>query len=81
MVSDAGRLDDLMIFGVKKVIAYLSAFTLLSPGDVIATGTPGGVGMSRTPPVFMKAGDMVEVEISRVGLLRNTVVDEALGGA
>ena len=48
----------------------------LEPGDVIATGTPSGVGMSRTPPLWMKAGDVVEVEISHIGTLRNTIVDE-----
>jgi 2-keto-4-pentenoate hydratase/2-oxohepta-3-ene-1,7-dioic acid hydratase in catechol pathway len=64
---------DLMIFPVPAVIQYLSTFTTLEPGDVIATGTPGGVGFKRTPPLFMQAGDTIEVEIDRVGLLRNTV--------
>ncbi len=64
---------DLMIFSVPVVINYLSAFTQLEPGDVIATGTPGGVGFKRTPPLFMKAGDKIEVEIARVGLLANSV--------
>jgi len=64
---------DQMIFDIPTVIAYLSAFTELRPGDVIATGTPGGVGFKREPPVFMKAGDTVEVEISSVGTLRNPV--------
>jgi len=64
---------DLMIFSVPVVINYLSAFTQLEPGDVIATGTPGGVGFKRTPPLFMRAGDRIEVEIERVGLLANSV--------
>lgn len=64
---------DRMIFPVPVLIAYLSAFTELQPGDVIATGTPGGVGAKRTPPVFMQAGDEIEVEIGGVGLLRNPV--------
>ena len=64
---------DLMIFSVPIAINYLSSFTQLEPGDVIATGTPGGVGFKRTPPLFMRAGDTIEVEISKVGLLRNSV--------
>lgn len=64
---------DLMLFPVPVLINYLSTFTELQPGDVIATGTPGGVGFKRTPPLFMRAGDTIEVEIDRVGLLRNTV--------
>ena len=65
-----------MIFPIPKIIAYLSTFTELEPGDVIATGTPHGVGLGRTPPLWMKAGDTVEVDIDGVGILRNTVVDE-----
>lgn len=69
-----------MIFPVAKIIAYVSAFTPLSPGDVIATGTPGGVGAKRTPPLWMKPGDRVEVSIGHIGTLSNTVTDEdALG--
>jgi 2-keto-4-pentenoate hydratase/2-oxohepta-3-ene-1,7-dioic acid hydratase in catechol pathway len=67
---------DLMITGITALIAYCSAILPLLPGDVLVTGTPGGVGAKRTPPLWMKAGDVVEVEISRVGLLRNSVVDE-----
>jgi len=67
---------DLMIFDVPTVIEYLTGFTELLPGDVIATGTPGGVGFKREPPVFMKAGDVAEVEISGIGVLRNPVVAE-----
>jgi 2-keto-4-pentenoate hydratase/2-oxohepta-3-ene-1,7-dioic acid hydratase in catechol pathway len=68
--------DDL-IFSVPRLIEYCSTFTLLNPGDVIITGTTGGVGAFRDPPLWMKPGDLVEVEISRIGVLRNTVVDEA----
>ena len=66
-----------MIFDIPRQIEYCSAFTRLEPGDVIVTGTPGGVGSRRTPPLWMKAGDVVEVEIDRIGLLRNRVADEA----
>jgi 2-keto-4-pentenoate hydratase/2-oxohepta-3-ene-1,7-dioic acid hydratase in catechol pathway len=66
-----------MIFDIPRQIEYCSAFTRLEPGDVIVTGTPGGVGSRRTPPVWMKSGDVVEVEIDRIGLLRNGVADEA----
>jgi len=64
---------DGMIFSIPEQIAYLSKFTALLPGDVIATGTPGGVGVKRTPQLFMKAGDVVEVEISGIGLLSNRI--------
>lgn len=67
---------DQLIFDIPTVIAYISTFTELVPGDVISTGTPGGVGFKRTPPVFMKEGDVVEVEISDIGVLRNPVVAE-----
>jgi 2-keto-4-pentenoate hydratase/2-oxohepta-3-ene-1,7-dioic acid hydratase in catechol pathway len=65
-----------MIFGIPQQIEYCSSFTRLEPGDVIVTGTPGGVGSRRTPPLWMKPGDVVEVEIDRIGLLRNGVADE-----
>lgn len=74
-VMQQASLADL-IFTVPVIIEYLSAFTTLSPGDVIATGTPGGVGDRRDPPVYMKNGDVVEVDITHVGCLRNTVQDE-----
>jgi len=74
VVQDA--LISQMIFDIPRQIEYCSAFTRLEPGDVIVTGTPGGVGSRRTPPLWMKPGDVVEVEIDRIGLLRNTVVDE-----
>lgn len=63
-----------MIFDVPHLISYLSTFTELVPGDVIFTGTPGGVGARREPPLFMKPGDKVEIEIEKVGLLVNSVV-------
>jgi 2-keto-4-pentenoate hydratase/2-oxohepta-3-ene-1,7-dioic acid hydratase in catechol pathway len=67
--------DDL-IFPVPNLIEYCSTFCTLLPGDVIITGTTGGVGAFRGPPLWMKAGDVVEVEISRIGILRNFVIDE-----
>lgn len=63
-----------MIFGVAEIVSYLSQTMTLEPGDVIATGTPYGVGFARTPPVFLLHGDVVEVEIDHVGALRNPVV-------
>jgi 2-keto-4-pentenoate hydratase/2-oxohepta-3-ene-1,7-dioic acid hydratase in catechol pathway len=68
---------DLLIFDIPALIAYITTFTELVPGDVISTGTPGGVGSKRQPPVWLKAGDVFEVEISGIGVLRNPVVDEA----
>ena len=64
----------MMIFTIPELIAYISTFTELEPGDVIVTGTPGGVGFKRNPPVLMRDGDVVEVEVGGVGTLRNTVV-------
>jgi len=66
--------SDLLVFGFAEIIEYCSTFTELVPGDVIATGTPGGVGGARKPPVFMDAGDVIEVEITPIGTLRHTVV-------
>ncbi|MCU1489810.1 MAG: putative fumarylacetoacetate hydrolase [Acidimicrobiaceae bacterium] len=65
-----------MIVSVPRAIEYLSSFTTLRPGDVIATGTPGGVGAGRTPPVWMQPGDVIEVEIEGIGTIRNRVVAE-----
>lgn len=65
-----------MIFDVRKLIEYCSTFTELAPGDVIVSGTTGGVGAFREPSVWMKPGDEVEIEISRIGILRNSIVDE-----
>jgi len=67
---------DLLIYSVAQIIAFCSDFTPLAPGDVIATGTPEGVGHRRDPPLWMKPGDVLEVEISGIGVLRNRVVDE-----
>jgi 2-keto-4-pentenoate hydratase/2-oxohepta-3-ene-1,7-dioic acid hydratase in catechol pathway len=72
-----GRLDDLT-YGVAALIAYISRFTELNPGDVIITGTPSGVGFARTPPIYLRDGDTVEVEIKGVGTLINPVVAESL---
>jgi 2-keto-4-pentenoate hydratase/2-oxohepta-3-ene-1,7-dioic acid hydratase in catechol pathway len=68
-----------MIFDIPRIIEYCSSFTPLAPGDVIAAGTPGGVGAKRVPPLWMKPGDTVEVEIDRVGLLKNGIVAEGGG--
>lgn len=65
-----------MIFDIARQIEYCSTFTRLEAGDVIVSGTPGGVGAKRNPPLWMKPGDVVEVEIDRLGILRNTVVAE-----
>ncbi len=67
---------DQLIFPIPRLIAYCSSFTPLQPGDVIITGTPGGVGDRREPPVFLKPGDVVAVEISGVGRLVNPIVAE-----
>lgn len=67
---------DQLIFKVPRLIAYLSTFTELVPGDVIATGTPAGVGLSRKPQRWLRPGDVFEVEITGLGTLRNTVADD-----
>jgi 2-keto-4-pentenoate hydratase/2-oxohepta-3-ene-1,7-dioic acid hydratase in catechol pathway len=67
---------DRLIYSIPKVIKFVSDFTALAPGDVIATGTPAGVGHRRTPPIYMKPGDVLEVEITGIGTLRNPVVAE-----
>jgi 2-keto-4-pentenoate hydratase/2-oxohepta-3-ene-1,7-dioic acid hydratase in catechol pathway len=64
-----------MIFGVRAILAHLGRILTLSPGDVIATGTPAGVGAGRRPPEFLKAGDVVEAEVAGVGVLRTTIID------
>jgi 2-keto-4-pentenoate hydratase/2-oxohepta-3-ene-1,7-dioic acid hydratase in catechol pathway len=61
---------------IPRLIEYSSTIFDLVPGDVIATGTPAGVGFTRKPPVFLTPGDVVEVEIENIGVLRNPVVDE-----
>jgi 2-keto-4-pentenoate hydratase/2-oxohepta-3-ene-1,7-dioic acid hydratase in catechol pathway len=65
-----------MIFSVQKIIEYVTEWTPLKPGDLIVSGTMGGVGFARTPPIFMKPGDIAEVEIEKIGVLRNTIEDE-----
>jgi 2-keto-4-pentenoate hydratase/2-oxohepta-3-ene-1,7-dioic acid hydratase in catechol pathway len=75
VVMQQGRVADL-VFDIAALVEYCSVFTELLPGDVIATGTPGGVGAARTPQVWLKAGDLVEVDIPGVGLLGCPVADE-----
>lgn len=74
VLQDANT-DD-MIFDVATLVVELSTVMTLEPGDVIVTGTPEGVGYPRTPPIWMKPGDTVEIEVDRVGVLRNSVIDE-----
>ncbi|NCF13859.1 MAG: 5-carboxymethyl-2-hydroxymuconate isomerase [Gammaproteobacteria bacterium] len=75
-VMQQGSVADL-VFDIPTLIEYCSTFTELQPGDIIATGTPGGVGAARTPPVWLRDGDLVEVDISGIGVLRNPVQDES----
>jgi len=70
--SDVGQL----VFSIPEMIAYFSQIWEFAPGDIIATGTPSGVGVRRDPPVFMKEGDVFEVELSGIGVLRNPVINE-----
>jgi 2-keto-4-pentenoate hydratase/2-oxohepta-3-ene-1,7-dioic acid hydratase in catechol pathway len=77
VMQDASTAD--MIFPVERLVSELSQGTTLLPGTAILTGTPGGVGMARKPPVYLRHGDIVEVEVERIGVLRNTVWDD--GGA
>lgn len=63
------------IFSIARIVSYLSSFLTLEPGDVIATGTPQGIGAKRTPPVWLKPGDTVEIDVERVGVLSNTVAE------
>ncbi len=76
VVMQSGNTADL-IFPVAELISTLSEAITLQPGDVIVTGTPAGIGWARKPPVFMKDGDICEVEIDGIGILRNPVRDEA----
>ena len=75
VVQEASTSD--MVFDVATLVATISEAITLKSGDVIVTGTPSGVGLGRKPPLFMKAGDVVEVEIERIGVLTNPIVDEA----
>ncbi len=74
MVQDANTRD--MIFDVATLVAACSEAMALVPGDLIITGTPAGVGLARKPPLWMKPGDVCEVEVEGVGVLRNPIVDE-----
>ncbi len=67
---------DQLIFSIPTLIEYISTVMTLEPGDVIVTGTPSGVGVKREPPLFMKPGDRVEVEVTKLGLLSNPIVEE-----
>ncbi len=75
-VMQRGQISEL-VFDIPALVEYCSSFTELLPGDLIATGTPGGVGAARTPPQWLVAGDLVEVDISGVGVLSNRVRDES----
>jgi 2-keto-4-pentenoate hydratase/2-oxohepta-3-ene-1,7-dioic acid hydratase in catechol pathway len=74
-VMQKANLSDL-IFPIPKLINYISSFTTLAVGDVIVTGTPGGVGDRRDPPIYMKPGDVVEVDIGKVGILMNFITED-----
>ncbi|MBL0371900.1 fumarylacetoacetate hydrolase family protein [Rhizobium sp. KVB221] len=76
VVQDASISD--MVFSVAKLISILSGFMTLVPGDVIVTGTPSGVGLARKPQLFMKDGDVCEVEIERIGILSNPIKDRSV---
>nr|WP_245216032.1 fumarylacetoacetate hydrolase family protein [Pararoseomonas baculiformis] len=75
VMQDSNTSD--MIFSVPRILAIVTEVMTLEPGDIIATGTPSGVGYPRKPPVFMKPGDTIEIEIEGIGILSNTVEDEA----
>jgi 2-keto-4-pentenoate hydratase/2-oxohepta-3-ene-1,7-dioic acid hydratase in catechol pathway len=75
VVQDASTSD--LIFPVAELIAYVSTAMVLRPGDIIVTGTPSGVGFARKPPLFMKNGDVCEIQIEKIGTLRNPIRDEA----
>jgi len=80
-VNGETRQDDTtanMLFSIPDLIGYISTFTTLKPGDVIATGTPTGAGARSDPPRFLTPGDFVEVEVAGVGVLLNTVADEQI---
>ena len=80
-VNGEVRQDDLlsnMVFPVRREIEYISTFMTLEPGDIIVTGTPTGSGARLDPPQYLKPGDVVEVEVDGIGILRNTVEDEKI---
>jgi len=74
-MQDANTSD--MIFSVAETIALLADVLTLEPGDVLVMGTPAGVGQARNPPVWMKAGDTIAIDIERIGTLVNPIVNEA----
>ena len=74
IVQDASTAD--LVFDIATLVVFISEFTTLLPGDILVTGTPAGVGAARKPPLFMKDGDVCEVEIEGLGVLRNPVIDE-----
>ena len=65
-----------LIFSIPRLISYLSGIVPLAPGDLIFTGTPPGVGGARKPPIYLQAGDVAEVEIESLGILKNPIIDE-----
>ncbi|MFM8676721.1 MAG: fumarylacetoacetate hydrolase family protein, partial [Burkholderiaceae bacterium] len=75
VVQDANTRD--MIFDVATLVSTCSEVFALQPVDVIISGTPAGVGFARKPPLFMKRGDVAEVEVAEIGVLSNPIVDEA----
>jgi len=75
VMQDASTAE--MIFSIPDIISYVSGFTHFEPGDVLATGTPAGVGAGRTPPIWLQRGDRIDIEIERIGMLSNTVKAEA----
>jgi 2-keto-4-pentenoate hydratase/2-oxohepta-3-ene-1,7-dioic acid hydratase in catechol pathway len=74
LLQDGNTAD--FLFSVAQVLVIMSEVMTLEPGDVIITGTPAGVGYARKPPIFMKAGDICEVEVEGVGILLNTIANE-----
>jgi 2-keto-4-pentenoate hydratase/2-oxohepta-3-ene-1,7-dioic acid hydratase in catechol pathway len=74
LVQDANTND--LLFQIPELIARLSEAMTLQPGDILVTGTPAGVGFARKPPLFMKHGDVCEIEVQGIGLLQNSIVDE-----
>jgi len=73
VMQDANTTD--FLWGVAETLVLITECMTLEPGDVVITGTPAGVGYAKTPPVFMKPGDICEVEIERIGILRNSIQD------
>jgi 2-keto-4-pentenoate hydratase/2-oxohepta-3-ene-1,7-dioic acid hydratase in catechol pathway len=67
-----------MIFSIPEIISYCSEWTELRPGDILATGTPGGVGAAKTPPLWMTAGDVCEVSLPAIGVLSNPIIAESV---